>query len=157
VVNSDYGRLQALGNLSGWSIDRPTLASRLVDAANTFFSSQVMPVAYGVYALVGNDDPETCRDALYGHTWRGAPASAQMEWLGGYDLDGYKNERGRFILGQHSLSIRYHVYPPGTLTDQMFRATTQNGWGVQLPDFVWEQYKAPPGSKFPPTDIGVCH
>ena len=27
----------------------------------------------------------------------------------------------------------------------------------RVPDFVWEQYKAPPGSKFPPTDIGVCH
>jgi hypothetical protein len=157
VVNSDYGRLQALGSLPGWNIDRPTLASRLTDAANTFFSSQIMPVAYGVYALVGNDDPETCRDALYGHTWRGAPASAQMEWLGGYDLDGYKNDRGRFILGQHSLSIRYYAYPPATLTDPMFRSTTQSGWGVQLPEFVWEQYKAPPGSKFPPTDIGFCH
>jgi hypothetical protein len=157
VVNSDYGRLQALGSLPGWSIDRPTLASRFTDAANTFFSSQIMPVAYGVWGLVGNDDPETCRDALYGHTWRGAPASAQMEWVGGYDLDGYKNDRGRFILGQHTLSIRYYAYPPGTLTDQMFRPTTQNGWGVQLPEFVWEQYTAPPGSKFPPTDIGYCH
>jgi hypothetical protein len=157
VVNSDYGRLQALGNLSGWSIDRPTLASRLTDAANTFFSSQIMPVAYGVYALVGDDNPDTCRDALYGYTWRGAPQSAQMEWQGGYDLDGYKNDRGRFILGQHELSIRYYAYPPATLTDQMFRPTTQNGWGAQLPEFVWEQYTAPPGSKFPPTDIGVCH
>jgi hypothetical protein len=83
--------------------------------------------------------------------------TAAMEWHGGYDLDGYKNERGRFILGQHELSIRYYAYPSATLTDQMFRPTTQNGWGAQLPEFVREQYKAPPGSKFPPTDIGVCH
>jgi hypothetical protein len=80
-----------------------------------------------------------------------------MEWLGGYDRDGYKNDRGRFILGTHSLSIRYYAYPPATLTDQMFRSTTQNGWGVQLPEFVWEQYKAPPGLKYPPTDTRFCH
>jgi hypothetical protein len=134
VVNSDYGRLRSLGTLAGWKIDRPTLAGNLTDAANTFFSSQIMPVAYGVYALVGNDDPETCRDAEVGHTWRGAPASAQMEWLGGYDLDGYKNNRGRFILGQHSLSIRYYAYPPANLTDQMFSPpTTRQGWVSSSP------------------------
>jgi hypothetical protein len=157
VVNSDYGRLQALGSLAGWRIDRPALASKLTDAANTFFSSQIVPVGYEVYALVGSDDPETCRDAVYGHTWRGAPASAQMEWMGGYDLFGQKHQQARFLLGLHHLSIRYYAYPPATLTDQMFRPSTQNGWGVQLPEFVWEQYKAPPGKKFPPTGITYCH
>jgi hypothetical protein len=38
----------------------------------------------------------------------------------------------------------------------MFRPWSQNGYGVQLPAFVWEQYKAPPGKKYPPTDIGIC-
>lgn len=100
----------------------------------------------------------SCRDALYGHTWRGAPTSAQMEWMGGYDLDGQQHQRARFILGRHSLSIRYYAYPPATLTDKMFRvSTTDDGWSVYLSRFAWEQYPARPRKKYPPTDLGHCH
>jgi hypothetical protein len=158
VIISDYGRLKALGKLDGWSIKRPALATALTGTANSYFSSELMPVGYEVYALVGSDDPETCRDAVYGHTWRGAPASAQMEWMGGYDLFGEKHQQARFLLGLHHLSIRYYAYPPATLTDKMFRvSTTGDGWNVYLPRFVWEQYDAPPGKKFPPTGITYCH
>ena len=85
------------------ALGRRLVTAELTDAANTFVSSQFMPVAYSVYALVGNDDPETCRDAEVGHTWRGTPASAQMEWLGGYDLDGYRTTGARSSSGQHSV------------------------------------------------------
>ena len=158
VIISDYGRLKALGTLDNWSIKRPALATALTGSANSYFSSELLPVGYEVYALVGSDDPETCRDAVYGHTWRGAPASAQMEWMGGYDLFGEKHQRARFLLGLHSLRIRYYAYPPATLTDKMFRvSTTGDGWNVYLPRFVWEQYDAPPGKRFPPTGITYCH
>jgi hypothetical protein len=158
VIISDYGRLKALGTLDGWSIKRPALATALTGAANTYFSSELMPVAYGVYALVGSDDPNTCRDAAYGHIWSGAPASAHMEWRGGYDLDGEKHQRARFVLGEHSLTIKHDAYPPAALTDKMFRVSkTSDGWNAYLPRYVWEQYPPPAGKKFPPTDLGHCH
>jgi hypothetical protein len=169
VIISDYGRLSALGpaaNDPKWNIDLPTVATNLRTAAQAFFSWELMPVAYEVYALVGSDDPETCRDALYGHTWRGAPASAQMEWMGGYDLFGEKHQQARFLIGKHHLSIRYYAYPPKEVADPIFTPVKQGGYGVQLPRFIWEQYvaprdsaggEAPPGKRFPPTGITYCH
>ena len=168
VIVSDYGRLQALGPVANdpeWNIDLPTAATSLRTAAQAFFSWELMPVVYEVYALVGSDDPETCRDALYGHTWRGAPASAQMMWMGGYDLFGEKHQQARFLLGQHHLSIRYYAYPPKEVSDPIFSPVKQGGYGVQLPRFIWEQYvardragfPAPPGKRFPPTGITYCH
>jgi hypothetical protein len=55
------------------------------------------------------------------------------------------------------LSIRYYAYPPAEVVDPMFTPPTrnvygQNGYGLQLSRFVWEQYK----KGFPPTDISVC-
>jgi hypothetical protein len=39
----------------------------------------------------------------------------------------------------------------------MFLPATLGGNGVQLARFIWEQYDAPAGKTFPPTDIGQCH
>jgi hypothetical protein len=36
----------------------------------------------------------------------------------------------------------------------MFLALNQGGLGMQLPEFVWEQYEDVAGA--PPTDIGQC-
>jgi hypothetical protein len=86
-----------------------------------------------------------------------------MEWLGGYDLDRYKRDRGLFVLGPHSLNRNYGPwYPPKELTDPMFGPPSrsyngQRGYGMQLPRFVWEQYEAPPGKRFPPTDLASCY
>jgi hypothetical protein len=180
VIVSDYGRLRALGSVAGtpsWTPNANDMAGHLGKAGETLFYSELMPVAYGVYglftcrqllcgALRGSGHPpfvnpnaDDCFDQRYGHIWRGAPATAQMVWRGGVDLDSYSADVGtadRFVLGRHTLSITYYAYPPETLTNPMFRAPTQGGLGMQLERFVWEQYEAPPGSKFPPTDIGTC-
>jgi hypothetical protein len=127
--------------------------------------SELMPIPYGTYALVGefpyrfDGNPDNCYDQAYGWTWNGAPATAQMEWMGGFDQGGYRGSQGRFVLGRHSLSIRYYAYPPSqsnppTLTHRMFLPLAQGGLGMQLPQFVWEQYDVP---NAPPTDIGQCH
>jgi hypothetical protein len=160
VIISDYGRLQALGAVAddpSWNVDVPTAADSLSTAANGFFSAALLPIPYGVHALVGSpDDPEKCRDLVYGYPWAGAPASVQMEWRGGYDLDGWKNDRGRFILGRHRLKQFTPAYPPAEVS-KAFRPTTQGGYGLQLSRFIWESYKAPAGKRFPPTDIAQCH
>jgi hypothetical protein len=168
VVISDYGRLQALGpvvNNADWSIDRADTATRLTAAARAFFYSELMPIPYGVYALVPkypynfDGNPDHCYDQKYGWTWQGAPATAQMTWTGGFDLDGESAQEGStpFVLGKHSLSVKSYSYPPKTLTDPMFLPVKQGGAGVQLPEFIWESFEAPAGKKFPPTDIGQCH
>jgi hypothetical protein len=168
VIISDYGRLQALGpvvNNADWSIDKADTATRLTAAARAFFYSQLMPIPYGVYALVVeyprsfDGNPDHCYDQKYGWTWQGAPATAQMSWKGGFDLDGWSAQEGSttFVLGKHSLSVKSYSYPPKTLTDPMFLPVKQGGSGVQLPEFIWESFEAPAGKKFPPTDIGQCH
>jgi hypothetical protein len=76
------------------------------------FYSKLMPLPSGVYALVGeypyrfDGNPDNCYDNEVGWTWRGAPATANMEWMGGFDLDGFSATQGRFVLGRHDLSIR---------------------------------------------------
>lgn len=164
VIVSDYGRLQALGPVAlgpGWKIDVPQTATMLCDAAEAFFYSELMPIPYGAYALVGeypyrfHGNPDDCYDQKYGWTWRNAPATAQMQWMGGYDHGGFSASQGRLVLGRHDLSLSYYAYPPSTLTDAMFLAPKQGGLGMQLPRFLWEQYEDV--AKAPPTDIGQCH
>jgi hypothetical protein len=168
VIVSDYGRLGSLGpvvNDADWSVDRADTAVRLTAAARAFFYSKLMPIPYGVYALVKeypydfDGNPDNCYDEKYGHTWRGAPATAQMKWMGGFALDGQSVQEGStpFVLGKHSLSVTSYSYPPASLTDPMFRPVAQGGAGVQLPQFIWESFEAPAGETYPPTDIGQCH
>jgi hypothetical protein len=55
VIISDYGRLQALGpvvNDKEWSLDKADTATRLTAAARAFYYSELMPIPYGVYALI---------------------------------------------------------------------------------------------------------
>jgi hypothetical protein len=91
VMISDYGRLRTLGAVAdrpGWTIDIGDTATMLCNAAETFFYSELMPIPYGTYALVGefpyrfDGNPDNCYDQTYGWTWNGAPATAQMEWMG---------------------------------------------------------------------------
>ncbi len=167
VIISDYGRLQKLGSLiedGSLNIDSSTLTDNITTAARAFFSSELVPIPYGVYALFKdghrpwNFGVGFCRDLRYGTTWKGTPASAQIRWMGDFSRDG---ESGTFptlfVLGRHDLSITYYAYPPKELTDPMFAPPTktvddQKGYGMQLSRFVWEQYK----KGFPPTDIGYC-
>jgi hypothetical protein len=171
VIISDYGRLKALGKVAdglGWSVDVDAMTNSLSTAANAFFSSQLMPIPYGVYVLRPLNtrfrDPTTdnCNDTSYGHTWRGAPATAQLRWKADFvDGDGlHVPPDSLWVLGRHSLSISYYAYPPNELTDPMFGPPSrsyngQHGYGMQLPRFAWEQYEKVPNA--PPTDIGYCN
>jgi hypothetical protein len=168
VIISDYGRLQALGSViegGGLNIDPSTMTDHIRTAARAFFSSELVPIPYGVYALFWSISPRSpwredagvCTDA-YGFIWRGAPASTQLRWMGDFDRDGHHGWFPTlFVLGRHTLSRTYYAYPPATVTDPMFTPPTrtvngQKGYGMQLSRFVWEQYEK--GS--PPTDIALC-
>jgi hypothetical protein len=94
---------------AAWTIDSPDTAKKLTTAANANFYSKLMPIPYGVYALVGaypyrfDGNPDTCYDNRVGYTWRGSPASAHMQGEGRFNLDGFTGDGGRFVLGKHSL------------------------------------------------------
>ncbi|HEX5713251.1 MAG TPA: hypothetical protein VFX85_08065 [Solirubrobacterales bacterium] len=168
VIITDPGRLQAFGEKiekEGLAVDPPSLTHGITSSASAFFSNEIVPVPYGVHALVWkvNPDiipeefPDQCVDGVQG-LWLGTPASAKMFWGADFSRDG---QHGRypslFVLGRHELSIRYWAYPPAEVTDPMFMPPTQKafnqyGFGMHLPRFVWEQY----AKGFPPTDIYYC-
>jgi hypothetical protein len=169
VIISDYGRLQALGTQiedDGSDVDAPTMTHNLRAAANAFFSSKLVPIPYGVHALMrvsprGSwDDANTCHDVgLY--QWRGVPDTARMMWMGDFDRDGQHGWFPTlFALGEHPLRTRTYPYPPKDMTDPMFTPTTekvgnppQYGYGMQLPRFMWEQFD----KGFPPSQIFWCY
>jgi hypothetical protein len=164
VIVSDYGRLQALGNLAGtpsWVVNSNTMADQLTGSAQRYFYSKLVPIPYGVYSLEAESpsfDNSTygCYDTSYYHTWRSAPDTAKFSWWGSFDRDGFSGRHpSQFILGRHELSRSYYAYPPKEITDPMFRSTRQGGLGMQQHRFAWEQYQKVHGA--PPTDIGECH
>lgn len=171
VIISDWGRLEAVGSVvgtPGWSVDVPTVKQNLTNSAGAFFSSQLLPIPYGVHDLEGtgfNADPTTdnCYTLSYGHTYRGAPETAKLEWMGEFDFQTvHGNFPSRFVLAVHSPSAQSYSYPPAEVTDRIFRPQVQGGFGVQLPQYVWEAYEdfadegSPPGPS-PPTYIAYCH
>lgn len=171
VIVSDWGRLQAVGSVvgtPGWNVDVPTVKENLTNSAGAFFSSQLLPIPYGVHDLEAtgfNPGPtaENCYTLSYGHTYRGAPETAKLEWMGEFDFQtihgGFPSQ---FVLAVHSPSASSYSYPPAEVTDRIFRPQVQGGFGVQLPQYVWESYEdfadegSPPGPS-PPTYIAYCH
>lgn len=171
VIISDWGRLQAVGSVAGtpgWTVDVPTVKENLTNSAGAFFSGQLLPIPYGVHDLEGtgfNADPttENCYTLKYGHTYRGAPETAKLEWMGEFDFQTvHGGFPSRFVLAVHSPSLQSYSYPPAEVTDRIFRPQVQGGFGVQLPQYVWESYEdfadegSPPGPS-PPTYIAYCH
>jgi hypothetical protein len=149
VIISDYGRLRALGSLiegGGLNIDPSTMADSIRTGAKAFFSSELMPVAYDTWYLsltIFNTEPTTdnCYIIGYGHSFRDAPATAQLQFDA--DFDGAQGRPSLLALGKHTWSARQDAYPPKEITDPMFRATSQKGYGMYLPDFVWSRYTEP--------------
>lgn len=168
VIVSDWGRLQAVGSVAGtpgWTVDVPTVKAKLTSSAGSFFSSQLLPIPYGVHDLEGtgfNAEPtaENCYTLNFGHTYRGAPETAKLQWMGDFD---FQEARGGFpspfVLAVHSPSALRYSYPPAEITDQMFRPQVQGGYGIHLPQYVWESYeeRATPPGPAPPTYIAYCH
>jgi hypothetical protein len=158
VISSDYGRLRALGpNAKGsLKIDASTMQTNLTNAADAFFSSQLIPLASEVWFLTWsatNHSPTTdnCYIFFIGHAFRGAPPTAQLQYRGPFDSPYGREFGGLWVLGEHTLSASEYAYLPATLTNKTFLPITKNGYGVQLPDFMWSQYESPP------TRTTVCH
>ena len=163
VLNSDWGRLQALGSVArtkGWTVDISSTTQGLTDAANAYFYREILPVSYGVHSLQDTpqnnaDDPDTCHVLGYGRTFRFAPKTAKFVFRGNYFVGDreFSYNPSWFVLGRHRLSLLYYAYPPASITNAVFRPHNQAGYGVRLPEFVWEDYAAPA----PPTDLAYCH
>jgi hypothetical protein len=149
VIISDYGRLKALGtvaNTKGWTVDIPNVTTDLNTAADAYFRSELMPVAYNLWYLSPtnfNPGPTTdnCFILGYGHSFRGAPATTQMTFHGSFD--GAQGIENQLALGKQTWTASQYAYPPAALTDSMFRPRAQNGDGLYLPDFFWTHYTAP--------------
>lgn len=180
VVVSDWGRLQAVGAVAGtpgWSVDVPTVKANLVNAAQVFFSSELMPIPYGVHYLSwtgfnGRPTADNCYTMAYGHTYRGAPDTAKLTWMGPFSFQGVTRDPypdlpypapapNPMVLAVHSPSALRYSYPPAEITDRMFRPRVQGGFGMQLPRYIWDAYTgsyggAPAGTA-PPTYIAYCH
>jgi hypothetical protein len=84
VINSDYGRLKALGSVASsrdWTVVDTDLVERLRNASRGSFSSELMPVAYGVHSLqkrstsweLTEADGISCRSFGAAESWVGTP------------------------------------------------------------------------------------
>ncbi len=164
VIVSDFARLSTLGPVADgphYAVNIGQMANSLRGGASAGFSSALVPIAYGVYYLYPtsfNEQPTTdnCFYVARGFRFRGAPASAQMQWAAPYPQQSdYQADPNRWVLGLHEIPIdpqNAPAYPDPTLTNAMFSPPNQNGYGMQLPRFIWEQYTNPNA----PTDDRYC-
>lgn len=165
VIVSDYGRLSALGPVAdnaGWTIDTEDTAIRLTNASGGFFYSELLPIPYGVHALMDGlasnklpftDLPKYCENVVGSLQWDGIADSGWLAWMGDFDRDGSQGWfPTTFVLGKHSLSSFSNNFPPKSVTDDAFIPISQGGLGMQLSRYMWEQY----ATGFPPTDIFGC-
>jgi hypothetical protein len=151
IVASDSGRLETLGknaNSPGWVVRADQLQDYLTRSANGYFTTELMPVAYNAWYLnpsfSWNDDkPDSCFIWGYGHSWKNSDVTNWwLNWQ--VPFDGQDSNRGGSLLalGKKTWKWTSYAYPPDTLTEA-FDPMTQSGYGVQLADFIWENYKAP--------------
>ena len=170
VIISDYGRLKALGtvaNSPAYTLDEPTIKNSMTVAAEGWFSTALLPLLYGVHALhlrdivKGEATTKTCYITLpAGYLFSKEPASAQMKFYGDFSVNRYHGEFPTlFALGLHNLHDGPPYVPSDQLADSIFRPQAQGGYGVQLAQFMWEQYEHARGAdaSAPPTDIAICN
>lgn len=150
IVASDYGRLQTLGtnaSTPGWVVRANQLQDYLTKGANGYFTTELMPVAYNAWYLSptfswSDLKPDSCFIWGYGHSWKDSDVTNWwLNWQ--MPFDGQSDRGGSLLaLGKKTWKWTSYAYPPDTLT-KAFDPMTQSGYGVQLPDFIWEKYKAP--------------
>lgn len=153
VVTSDYGRLSTLGGVAfgpSWKIDTEKTTTTLTLAADAFFMTKLMPIAYDTVWYLspsndGDNTTDTCEGSFFTHPWRGTPPSAQMQWSFGFNSDFGPQRSGLFLLGKTGTGTDY---APKGLADRMFNPLAANGLGVHLPDFFWTQYKTLPSESY---------
>jgi hypothetical protein len=150
IVASDWGRLERLGKNAttpGWVVRTNQLQDYLTTGARGYFTTELMPVAYNTWYLSptfswGELKPDTCFIWGYGHSWENSDVTNwYLNWQ--VPFDGQSDRGGSLLaLGKKTWKWQDYAYPPDTLT-KAFDPMTQGGYGVQLADFIWEQYKAP--------------
>jgi hypothetical protein len=150
VIASDYGRLQRLGHNATtpqWVVHTDQLQSYLTTGANGYFTTELMPVAYNAWYLSPTFSwdalkPDSCFLWGYGHSWKDSDTT---NWYLNWQVPfAGQSDRGGSLLaiGKKTWKWTSYAYPPDTLT-KAFDPLTQGGYGVELADFIWEQYKAP--------------
>ena len=152
VIISDYGRLKALGpvaNGPGWSVDVPSMTTRLTTAAKGFFSGALLPVAYrAIYLSPGtfNSNPTVDNCYLYfqGHSFVDAPKTAWVTWHAPFDgTSPYSNANILAFGNRQGWGASDYAYPPPELTNHMFGPISKNDYGLYLPDYFWTNWTAP--------------
>ena len=147
VVISDYGRLTALGSVASgpdWSFKIDTMTANLTTAAQGYFSSALVPVAYDVwYLMPGNRNPKPTVDNCWyhGYHFSGAPASAQLQFHAHFN-EADDSEASHLLVLAHQQGDFSSTpwYPPKAVTDPMFTSVAQNGYGVYASGFFWSRY-----------------
>ncbi len=171
VIISDYGRLRALGEKAGsgaYNPDTSTMAARMTQGANQWFSSELLPVPYGIHALHFPVKSEKTTDNCYvtlpaGYDFsRAADAPfGQIRFFGDFNVDRYVGEWPTlFVLALHDLhdaGDKTEYVPAKSLSESIFRPDAQGGYGVQFHRFAWEQYDSPGNRRGPPTNIAICN
>jgi hypothetical protein len=150
IVASDWGRLERLGknaSTPGWVVRTNQLHDYLTTGANGYFTTELMPVAYNAWYLSptfswSDVKPDSCFIWGYGHSWKDSDVTNWwLNWQ--VPFDGQSDRGGSLLaLGKKTWKWTSYAYPPDTLTEA-FDPMTKGGYGVQLEDFIWEQYKAP--------------
>jgi hypothetical protein len=150
IVASDYGRLETLGqnaSTPGWVVRENQLQDYLTRGASGYFTTELMPVAYNAWYLAptfswSDVKPDSCFLWGYGHSWKDSDVTNWwLNWQ--VPFDGQSDRGGSLLaLGKKTWKWTSYAYPPDTLT-VAFDPMTQSGFGVQLADFIWENYKAP--------------
>jgi hypothetical protein len=122
-----------------------TATSILTTAADAYFSSELMPLAYRVWYLAptSGDPSPTVGNCHQGGPppFAEAPATAWLQFRGDFDPGDGPVAGGLWALGTYQGLL---APPPAELTDAMFLSTAQSGYGIQLPRFLRSQYEAPP-------------
>jgi uncharacterized protein YecA (UPF0149 family) len=164
VVVTDPRRLDELGKLAptkGWAFDPPSVKADIVTASGAYFSSELLPVAFFPWYLhpgVTNSQPtpDSCNTDV-GHTFRGAPKSAVIDFEGPVPPSDANHDNGTWphtlVIGRKALSISRFAYADAGVTDKIFGPPSRDvpklgpGYGLNGSQWVWENYKEIPDKK----------
>jgi hypothetical protein len=161
VINSDYGRLVRLARLAGTpaysTADTSTMTAKMNQAAGQWFSSELLPIAFGVHAFSRAETAGGCYvTSPPGHLFSEAPENTQLNFFGAFEVDGYTARYpSPFVLGLHNLHEGPDYVPSESLAIKVFRPDSRGGYGLQLQRFIWEAYEDYRDGA-PPTNIAKC-
>jgi hypothetical protein len=169
VIISDYGRLRALGSVASgpaYAPDTSSMVARMNQGANQWFSSELLPVPYGVHALhlrdvvKGEATVDNCyitEPAGYDFSRAADAPFGQLKFFGDFSVDDYSPDWPTLLaIGLHDLhdaGDKTEYVPSKPLAESIFRPDAQGGYGLQFHRFVWEKYDSPA----PPTNIAICN